>query len=72
MARAGQGHQDDQEDVTLNGVGDSVRRLGPAGKVQPPEPAQMLGAGAGLVDAADAPLAAEDAGIGGVFVDAVA
>ena len=32
-----------------------------AGSVQGPEPAQRLGAGARLIDAADAPLAAEDA-----------
>ena len=32
----------------------------------------MLGAGAGLVDAADAPLAAEDAVIDVVFLDTVA
>ena len=39
--------------------------------VQRPEPAQRLGAGARLIDAADAPLAAEDAVIGNVLVDTV-
>ena len=36
-----------------------------------PEPAQIGGAGARLVDAADAPLAAEDAAVDGVLIDAV-
>ena len=40
--------------------------------MQRPEPAQRFGAGAGLIDAADAPLAAEHAVIGDVLVDAMA
>jgi hypothetical protein len=43
-----------------------------AGNVERPEPAQRFGAGAGLVDATDAPLAAEDAVIDGVLIEAVA
>jgi hypothetical protein len=50
----------------------SAQVLRPAAKVQRTEPAQMLEAGAGIVYAADAPLAAEDAVIDVVFVDTVA
>jgi hypothetical protein len=40
--------------------------------MQRPEPSQVERAGAGLIDAADAPLAAEDAVIKHVLVDAMA
>ena len=41
-----------------------------AGSVQGPEPAQISGAGAVLVDATDAPLATVDAVVGNVLVEA--
>jgi hypothetical protein len=42
--------------------------LGPAGKVQRPEPTQLLGPAADFIDAADVPPAAKDQIVGVVFV----